>query len=245
MKRSKITLTAPLLIGLLLAARFVSQAVHRRTPRPKAKGGTKNLAKLHLDQDIVERLPRVAIHGGNNQPMEVMNLVLLGNLATIEAAFVAAGWFKAVPASLWSLTRAQFALLGGGQYQDGPVTPFFVGTKAQAAAFQKPTELNQFKQRHHGRIWQTSLKSTDGRHIWMGQFSYDMSIKAYGPLLGWPPVHEIEPHIDNERDLVAHDLAEQGGKLLGYVRLHEAHEGKSGFGDTYVTDGRAAVVEVS
>ena len=94
--------------------------------------------------------------------------------------------------------------------------------------------------RHHIRIWLLDSLA----QVWVGAANKDVGV-IFKP---WEPqaTHKIEPHIDQERDRVVHDLEASGcGDLLDYMTLPGAiTEGRNVSGQKILTDGRTAVVRV-
>jgi hypothetical protein len=239
-KRQKFTIV----LGLLVLSRFV---MHRIRPsaliRAREQVTKAELTKVGLSQEVFDDLPRQSFHG-NGRPMEPMNVILVGTEEQVLRSMLAAGWYEADPVSFANVMRAWVALATNRQYLTGPVTPLFADGHMHVMGFQKPTELNKFRQRHHCRIWSTSLLDQHGHRLWIMHASYDISFKGSG-IFSFPPAHTIEPNIDKERAEVVQDLKQAGAKLRGYIQFQNAHEGVNAFNDEFSTDGRAAVLELN
>lgn len=230
-------ITAPLFMVLFGLVRLLSSEsiVESKKLTPKV------LPRLGLTKEVVDRLPRFCSYP-NGSSMESMNVILVGSKSELCKLYDNSGWYKALPVSMWTLIRAHFALVFGGQFLHGPVTPLYVGGRQQQLAFQKPTDINQFKQRHHMRLWKTSAKTPQGRNIWIGQASYDIDIKHVGSWFKFP-VHQIDGDLDWEREVLRADLLAGGGVDHGYLRLQPPHTGENIFDDHFKADGRAFVIE--
>jgi hypothetical protein len=107
-------------------------------------------------------------------------------------------------------------------------------------AFQKM--LNTFAERHHLRLWRSSLTTSEGREIWLGAATHDV---------GWdirPGVvsHAIDPEIDDERTKVGADLAvtRQVAALRLVTRPNPLSEGLTATGASWRTDGRLLAIEL-
>lgn len=238
-KQHKLTLV----LAILMLSRFVMKRIHPSVLiRARELVSDAQLHKAKLSREDFDDLPREAFHG-NGRPMEPMNLVLIGSEEQVLHSFLEAGWHEADPVSMRNVMHAWSVIIFGRQYLTGPVTPLFVDDRKELMAFQKPTKINKFKQRHHGRIWSTQFQDTDGRPVWIMHASYDINIKGSGAL-NFPPTHKIAPEIDKERDLLVADLREAGAKLRATLQFQNAFEGFNAFGDEFNTDGKIAIVEM-
>jgi undecaprenyl-diphosphatase len=106
-------------------------------------------------------------------------------------------------------------------------------------AFQKPTNSNTLRQRHHTRLWHTDFKLADGKEVWVATASYDEGIEFAGPAK--LPTHHIDPNIDAERSYIVSSL---GLKNVSYEQVVNPQAGKNASGDTFFTDGKAVVTEL-
>lgn len=238
-KRQKYTL----ILALMMLSRHLMRRVRpSMLIRAREQVTDSELGKLGLSREVFEDLPRQSFHG-NGRPMEPMNLLLVGSEEQVLHSMLAAGWHEADPVTIRNVMRAWFKIITNGQYLTGPVTPLFVNNHMQTMAFQKPTRVNKFKQRHHLRIWRTDFVSESKRPLWVVHASYDISIKGSGAF-NFPPTHRIDVDIDKERDLVVVDLKKIGAKMRGYVQLQNPHSLENAFDDAYKTDGRMAVIEL-
>ncbi len=241
--KNKQTFSSALVLALLMGMRFIMRRVRPSTViRGRKQQTERELTKVGLTDEVLGDLPRSSFHA-NGKPMEAMNLVLVGAEEAVLSIFLAAGWHEADPVSPWALWKAFWAITLNLQYLTGPVTPLFVDNHIQTMAFQKPSQINKFRQRHHTRIWSTNLTDNEGQKLWIAHASFDVSIKAEG-IFRFPPTHAIDADIDAERDLLVDDLVKTGAKLRGYVQMQNSFAGANAFGDEYKTDGRAAVVEI-
>ncbi len=245
MKQSKLnaahkrSILASLSFGLIVALRIAATALRRqRSARHDAKVTASELRRAGIALEAYNALPRHS-NLATGHVMEPMNYLLVGAGESIEQAFGRAGWYTADPVSPISLIKALVALILNAPYHRGPFTPLFVGKQAQDFSFQKPTDLDTFRQRHHTRIWSTDLLDAKGQSIWIAQASYDVAIKR----MAIPPAHEIAADIDAEREFVVAELVGAGAKLRDYIQLQSPHQGVNAFGDQFQTDGRAAVIE--
>lgn len=195
----------------------------------------------------IDRIDAVSVHKlplysetliGNR--MEPINFVYIGSREQITALFTSHGWYQADPSTIDNTLKA-FALgFRGEQYLTAPVTPSYLDAKPETMAFQHPTAKNSLSQRHHTRLWQTNYAFGDGREIWVATASFDDRIEFAGParLL---PTHHIDANIDAERQYILDSLGVENANLINVVG---PQTGKNAAGDSFFTDGKAAVVDL-
>ena len=153
-------------------------------------------------------------------------------------AFKKADWLLAEKVSINSIFKiAETAILNQG-YDTAPMTPSFWDANIHNFGFQKPTQSNTVRQRHHVRFWQTNYKTAEGKNIYVGTASLDIGIK-------WLVVHTINPNIDSERELIFQDL--QSAQVIKNYQLTQFVDpllGKNFAGDQFFTDGKIYILEL-
>lgn len=170
---------------------------------------------------------------------EPVSFIYLGTEAQITQLFTGHGWYGADRISAASLLKAYRAARDNAPYPTAPFSPAFIGSNVHDLAFQMPTPANTIAQRHHTRLWNTGLTTTDERQIWVGTASYDRSIARYGQTN--LPLHHIDANLPAERQFIIRSL---GVKNAQYVQLQPAGSGRNSFGDPYYFDGRAAIIDL-
>ncbi len=173
------------------------------------------------------------------QTMEPIGFIYIGSGQQIEQLFLSHGWYKADPSTLGNTLKALAVGFQGNQYLNAPVTPSYLNAKPEDLAFQKPTDLNTLRQRHHTRLWRTDFRLPSGQEIWVATASYDEGIEFAGPAK--LPTHHIDPNIDAERDYIIHSL---GLKNVSFLRVVSPQIGKNASGDAFFTDGNAVVISL-
>ncbi len=175
----------------------------------------------------------------SGRPSDLTNVLFIGSHDQIVAAFAAAGWTQANPASLrdrigW--IRAVAELRGD---RAAPMSPLLLNGAAPDMSWQKG--LNDVSKRHHIRIWREA-GTWRGREIWIGAATRDINF-AY-LRRGGALTHKIEEKVDQERDKVAYDLAFTScGNLLDWTdRTDLPRSARNGTGDPIITDGRLVVI---
>lgn len=168
--------------------------------------------------------------------MEPVNLVVTGHLNEIRHQLEEHGWFVAEDQTFKSFWHSLYSTFLKKPYPNGPMNPSFIGKHHRHdIAFERPTYHNNYRQRHHLRLWRTRFKLGKKR-IWIGILSFDKGIGIGHGL----PTHHIDPALLWEEKFLAHCL---GINQPVFVRLDEHQRGYVSNGDPYVYDGRALVLE--
>lgn len=129
------------------------------------------------------------------------------------------------------------ALLIKKIYETAPITPLYWDKKIQKYWFQKLTDENNLKYRHHIRIWKTKYKFWE-YFIFVWCWVYDDWIK-------WWITHRIDPNIDKEREYIYESLKDN--KLIENVKkisLEEPFEWKNFSWDKFYTDWKAYILKL-
>jgi len=202
---------------------------------------------IDCDENILraelEKLPCCTTNSGGTRNGDPLNLVFMGNMEDLLAAFARGGWKvteQLSPGAVWRTIRS---FLFGQEYQHSPVSSLYVFGRRQDAAFQKAR--GTVKERNHLRVWLTALRFK-GLPVWIGQISRDIGIKlTLGT--GFPVTHVIDADVDNDRYYLLQNLTDAGAiTRLGYVgdvgRTSPDDPGYNLGGDPYFTDGLRAVM---
>ncbi len=190
-----------------------------------------------LNQETVKRLP-VYSETLTGSRMEPISFIFVGYGNQVEKIFDSHGWYKSDPSTLSNTLRALAIGFQDKQYLNAPVTPSYLNAKPQDLAFQKPTDANTLKQRHHTRIWRTDYVLPDGRPIWVATASLDDGVKFAGPAK--LPTHHIDPNIDAERNFIAQSL----GVPNDLMQVVNSQLGMNASDDPFYTDGKAIIINL-
>jgi undecaprenyl-diphosphatase len=185
-------------------------------------------------------LPRFSekLDGTRQEPV---SLVFVGTSAQLDEAFERAGWQVADRPSVGGVIQTAIAAVENKPYPTAPMTPSFIGGRANDVGFEKPQGPPTARRRHHARFWRTQVL-LDGRQVWVGTASFDAGIEI-GRALPFP-THRIDPAVDKERDLVARELTATGRvREIGMWQLTHAEAGTNAQGDQFFTDGAALLLE--
>ncbi len=143
-------------------------------------------------------------HGDGRQVADVFNIVLLGSREQIVSAFNAAGWSIADRRSLRTTSRVYEAFSAMRSYASAPVSRLFFHGSEPDLVFEK--SLDTVTQRHHVRFWE--IGTFDGREVWLGAATHDTGVKFKLQRMSFS--HQIDPHVDPERDKIVTDLSFSG-----------------------------------
>ena len=190
-----------------------------------------------LDLMLKNLPPRVMNRLGREGDM--VNLVFIAQESDLQAAFANGGWVKTdpwKPVALWHIAkyRSHDARI--------PMAEFYMFGRMQDYGYALPDPEAMIRRRHHIRIWKTQY-TMDEVPIWVGAASYDAALE-YGKS-GHLVNHNIDPHVDTERDFVGDDIAEHKPQRLRYLRsMNPVTEAETTTGQTYWSDSRLLLVDL-
>ncbi len=204
-----------------------------------------------------KRVPRFTTTG-DGLPGDPVNVVLIGTLQQLQAAFAAAGWSEADPLGLASSWRMVRAFVLNSPYPTAPFSTLYLYGRGQDIGFQKAID-NSPRKRHHVRFWALSLahtKATVGtagfwlnadrppRHehvLWVGAATKDTGLSL--TKLTFQITHATDSDTNVERDFIIAEL--QTNKVI-----EDAASYRSGQKlplapvNHYVTDGEVCVAKL-
>jgi hypothetical protein len=195
---------------------------------------------------------------GDGLPGDPVNLVLVGDLGRLRAAFVAAGWTEADPLNLRSSWRMVVAFVLNRPYPAAPFSTLYLFGRGQDVGFQKAIDMSPRK-RHHVRFWSLSLEQTEETlgtaefwlntdrpgdeepALWVGAATKDtgMSFTRFT----FQVTHKTDADTNAERDLIVSELKAAGA--IAALAFHRAGERlHAGRVNHYVTDGEVAAANL-
>ncbi len=189
-------------------------------------------------------LPRVS-ETISGKPMEPVHIIVIGSKDDLFDAFSNIGWFSCDPLNRETLQKIIKATIFNAAYPKAPGVPSLWNATPNKISFEKPTEANSVKERHHIHFWDTGYfieerGKEDGR-VWFATAHFDMTISMKSSFVF--PVHTIDPAIDSERDLIKAELEKRGEtEKIITVQAVTPSLGKNQSGDLFFTDGKAEVI---
>jgi hypothetical protein len=175
-------------------------------------------------------------------PSDPTNMMFLGSREQLVAAFAQAGWFEADNLGVKTALKAAQATVRKSGYANAPMSILLLEGRQPDVAFQK--SLDTFERRHHLRIWKLE-KKYHGQDVWIAAATHDIATDSSKGNTKW--VHRIDPHIDRERNWVETDLLYIGA-ATAYADVDRPNAPRkiaNATGDTIVTDGKIAVVQLA
>jgi len=194
---------------------------------------------------LVERLegmPAATTDAEAARTGDPVNLVVIGDFATLLAAF-AARWDESETITLATCWKTVRAFLLGTDYRYSPVSALYLFGRAQDIALQRTR--GSINERLHLRLWLTPLAFRD-QAVWVGQVSRDIGVRF--TTHAWNlTTHRIDPDVDESRDYCIEDLVLAGrvaaaGYVGGVGGCTPAAPHRNLTGDPYFTDGKRAVI---
>jgi len=175
-----------------------------------------------------------------NIPGDPLNLALVGTKAEVVQALLAIGWYPADPITFQTSIAIAESVLLNHPYPCAPVSNLYLWGRKQDLAFELPVGKST-RQRHHVRFWQSNELGIDGRSLWMGAATFDLSV-GLNHFTG-QITHHIAPDVDIERDQLLLDLKGAGQLVQVYqvTGVGATLQGRNGGGDWYYTDGELTV----
>lgn len=184
-----------------------------------------------------QSLPRYTetIRGVAQEPPSF--IIIAQNDTALTLALQQAGWSLADPVTIRSLALTWQRIVLNQPDPNAPVTPVFWNNRVNDFGFQKSTDSNTVRQRHHARFWKTNIQTPTGWQVYIGTASFDQGIKWGGV------THAIDPAVDTEREVLFTDL--HNADVIAQVNktpFVKPTLGTNFVGDQFFTDGETYVI---
>ncbi len=157
-----------------------------------------NVLDIFSGKNSLSRYTETLI-GDRQEPLSF--IVITKDDDSLIKDFNKAGWYLANNPNLATLSELAKSAVLKKSYPEAPMTPSFWNHQVNDFGFEKPTLANNVRERHHARVWKTNFELADGERIYVGTASLDRGLNKKLPL-----VHEIDPDIDSEREVMFNDL---------------------------------------
>jgi hypothetical protein len=246
---------------------FVFRFTDRRLPSVLALALTYGIAAyiilpraVRMGLKILQRkrVPRFTITG-DGLPGDPVNLVLIGTLQHLQAAFAIAGWSEADRLGLASSWRMIRAFVFNLPYPTAPFSTLFLFGRGQDIGFQKAID-NSPRKRHHIRFWALSLaqaedtlgtasfwlntdRPSDNAHVlWVGAGTKDTGFSL--TQLTFQITHATDSDTNAERDYIIAELRKN--RVIGDVNSCQAAQYLPiEHVNHYITDGEVTVANLA
>jgi hypothetical protein len=207
---------------------------------------------IRLGLKILQRklVPSYTITG-DGLPGDPVNLVLVGTLQQLRAAFAALGWSEADRLSVASSWRMIRAFVFNLPYPTAPFSTLYLFGRGQDIGFQKAIDDSPRK-RHHIRFWalnQTRAEETwgtadfwmstdrprdDDRVLWVGAGTRDTGLSL--TRFTFQITHATDSDTNAERDYIIAELSRS--RSIEAVKVYRSGQGlPTGQVNHYITDG--------
>jgi LssY C-terminus len=167
-----------------------------------------------------KRVPRFTVTS-DGLPGDPVNLVLIGTLQQLRAAFVIAGWSEADRLGVASSWRMICAFVLNSPYPTAPFSTLYLYGRGQDVGFQKAID-NSPRKRHHIRFWalsparaeatvgtasfwlNTDRPPHDAHVLWVGAGTKDTGLSL--TRLTFQVTHATDSDTNAERDYIIAEL---------------------------------------
>jgi hypothetical protein len=204
-----------------------------------------------------KRVPRYTITA-DGLPGDPVNLVLVGTLSQLRAAFAGAGWAQADALTLRSSWRMVRAFLLNSPYPTAPFSTLYLFGRGQDIGFQKAIGDSPRK-RHHIRFWALNMERAEAtlgtadlwlkahrppdheRVYWVGAGTRDTGFSL--TQLTFQITHATDSDTNVERDFIIAEL--KGINAVDDVNSYQAQEHfPAAHVNHYVTDGHVVAASL-
>jgi LssY C-terminus len=205
-----------------------------------------------------KHVPRYTITG-DGLPGDPVNLVLIGTLQQLHAAFAIAGWSEADRLGLVSSWRMVKAFVVNSAYPTAPFSTLYLFGRGQDIGFQKAID-NSPRKRHHIRFWAMSVTTAEATvgtpefwfntdrpaqnaHVlWVGAGTRDTGFSL--TQLTFQITHATDADTNAERDYIVAELKKN--RVIGEVQSYQAGQHLPGERvNRYITDGEVKVANLA
>jgi hypothetical protein len=214
---------------------------------------------VRMSLKILKRkhVPRYTITG-DGLPGDPVNLVLIGTLQQLHAAFATAQWSVADRLGLASSWRMVRAFVLNTPYPTAPFSTLYLFGRGQDVGFQKAIDDSPRK-RHHVRFWALSLDQAEARLgtasfwlntdrppenarvLWVGAGTRDTGFSL--TRFTFQITHATDSDTNAERDFIIAELGKS--RVIGDVNSYQARQIISVQRvNHYTTDGEVTVANL-
>ena len=174
-----------------------------------------------------------------NEQAPISLLIVAKNDLQLMDLFNKAGWDLADEVSFSTLSKGLQASIFKQPYPTAPITPDFWYARVHDFGFEKSTDSNSIRIRHHARLWKTNTITEKGDEIYVGTASFDVGMKW----VKWGVIHKIDPDIDAEREFLFNDLQKTDMiHSVEKIQFVDAVLGSNFAGDPFFTDGKLYLI---
>ena len=214
---------------------------------------------IRMGLKILQRksVPRFTITG-DGLPGDPVNIVLMGTLSQLRAAFAIAGWTEADRLGLASSWRMARAFVFNSPYPSAPFSTLYLFGRGQDIGFQKAID-NSPRKRHHIRFWALSFARAeetlgtasfwlnadrppdDENVFWVGAGTRDTGFSL--TKLSFQITHATDSDTNTERDYIIAELMKH--RVIGDVQSYQSGQPLAArHVNHYITDGEVTLASL-
>jgi hypothetical protein len=195
---------------------------------------------------------------GDGLPGDPVNIVLMGTLSQLRAAFAIAGWTEADRLGLASSWRMARAFVFNSPYPSAPFSTLYLFGRGQDIGFQKAID-NSPRKRHHIRFWALSFARAeetlgtasfwlnadrppdDADVFWVGAGTRDTGFSL--TKLSFQITHATDSDTNTERDYIIAELMKH--RVIGDVQSYQSGQPLAArHVNHYITDGEVTLASL-
>ncbi len=195
---------------------------------------------------------------GDGLPGDPVNIVLMGKLSQLRAAFATAGWTEADRLGLASSWRMARAFVFNSPYPSAPFSTLYLFGRGQDIGFQKAID-NSPRKRHHIRFWALSFAraeetlgtasfwlnadrpAEDENVFWVGAGTRDTGFSL--TKLSFQITHATDSDTNTERDYIIAELMKN--RVIGDVQSYQSGQPLAArHVNHYITDGEVTLASL-
>ena len=195
---------------------------------------------------------------GDGLPGDPVNIVLMGTLSQLRAAFAIAGWTEADRLGLASSWRMARAFVFNSPYPSAPFSTLYLFGRGQDIGFQKAID-NSPRKRHHIRFWALSFAraeetlgtasfwlnadrpAEDENVFWVGAGTRDTGFSL--TKLSFQITHATDSDTNTERDYIIAELMKH--RVIGDVQSYQSGQPLAArHVNHYITDGEVTLASL-
>ncbi|HVP64702.1 MAG TPA: LssY C-terminal domain-containing protein [candidate division Zixibacteria bacterium] len=182
------------------------EVLEQGTAETATAGGPAETRIAGITPDLLAQIPR-RVSDPNNNPGDMVNVLIVGTEDQMVQAFTRAGWVKVDKTVQNTMLFALTTTLQKKDYLTMPMSTLFLFERAQDYGFAHAEPVKVAMSRHHLRVWKSPYV-VDGRPLWCISATHDIGFERDQRNNGI--THKIDPEIDGEREYVNGTLSETG-----------------------------------
>lgn len=199
-----------------------------------------------VDNSLFAKIPRrVADKSGNAGDM--VNFLIIGSQAAMEAAFKTAGWVKVDPGVKDTILTGVLASLSKESYLTMPMSPLYLFGRTQDYGWAHAEPIQVVASRNHLRLWKADF-TVHGETLWVGAATHDIGFEHDDRSKDVTAItHKIDPNIDLERDYVEKKLSNTGlvEEVSHFLPQNPMQSAKTATGGSFHSNGQVLIIKLA